>query len=321
MQQITQHAALPGGIGQVCVSPDGRWIGYVHQLYCSRPKDETFSLKLIRVNGTAARVLVDHVSLHIDDLAWSPDSRQNAFSLSDYRNMDRFDRGIWSVDVASGEQRLIVPGTGLMTPDGFPWAYSHPVWSPGGKTIAIGGVYYGTESRMYNAYVVSSAGGEVKLWREEALILSWSPDGQHMLLKEGPNRYRPSLWITANTGAHGRKLTPDGWGDEDGTWSPDGRQILCQRGSMPGFGALTGPMHLWIVNADGTGQRQLTFDDAYDEGGRKCVWTPDGETIVFGRYETEANRGSIWSIKPDGSDLRKLADDSWLCDVFVEKAP
>lgn len=317
MQQIT-HEARPGGTGEVCVSPDGRWIGYVNMDY-GKPKEEKYSLKLIRLDGTAARVLVEYVSVSIWGLAWSPDSRQIAFSLHDYRNMDKLDRGIWSVDVASGEQRLLVPGTGQMTPDGFPWAYSHPVWSPDGATIAIGGVYV-TESRMYNAYVVSSAGGAVKLLKENALVLSWSPDGRRMLLQQGLNRYWPGLWVTTRDGTDGQRLTPDGWGGKDGTWSPDGRQIVCLSGVIPG--GFTGPVHLWIVNADGTGRKALTSDDVYDEGeAGKCIWTPDGKTIVFNRYESEANRSSIWSIKPDGSGLRKLADDAWLCDVFVEQAP
>ena len=256
MQQIT-HETLPGAAGQVCVSPDGRWIGYVYYHY-GNPREEIHSLKLIRVDGTAARVLVDRVSVSIEDLAWSPDSRQIAFSLKDYQNIGgpAFDHGICSVDIASGEQRLIVPGTGQMIRDGFPWAYSHPVWSPDGATIAIGGVYV-SESRMYNAYVVSSAGGEVKLWREKALILSWSPDGRRMLLQQGRNRYWPELWVTASSGANGRKLTPGGWGNDDGIWSPDGRQILCQSGKVPDAG-FTWTRHLWIVNADGTGRKQLT---------------------------------------------------------------
>jgi len=311
VQQIT-HETL--GTGGSRISPDGRWIGYVSG------KPEEPLLKLIRVDGTGVRVLVEHVSLSIDDLAWSPDSRQIAFSLHDYRNMDKLDRGIWSVDVISGEQRLIVPGTGQVTPDGFPWAYSHPVWSPDGAMLAIGGVYV-TESRMYNAYLASSVGGAVKLFKENTLILSWSPDGRHMLLQQGLNRYWPGLWVTARDGTDGQRLTPDGWGGKDGTWSPDGRQIVCQSGVVPASG-FTGPVHLWIVNADGTGRRPLTDDEAYDEGevGR-CLWTPDGETIVFSRYHRETEQTSIWRIQPDGSDLRKLADDSWLCDVFVEKAP
>jgi WD40 repeat protein len=55
-------------------------------------------------------------------------------------------------------------------------------------------------------------------------------------------------------------------------WSPDGKRIV--------FSSIgkSGRMDLYIVDADGTGLRQLT-NDSYDD--RDPVWSPDGASIVF----------------------------------------
>ena len=54
-------------------------------------------------------------------------------------------------------------------------------------------------------------------------------------------------------------------------WSPDGKQLV-----FTGYDG--GISDLYIVNADGTGYRQLT-DDRYAD--LHPVWSPDGTTIAF----------------------------------------
>ena len=81
--------------------------------------------------------------------------------------------------------------------------------------------------------------------------------------------------------------------DDNPTWSPDGRRI--------GFLRVTGSYrhhgyHLYAVNADGSGLRNLgrIAATAYFSG--HLVWSPDGRTIYVGRY----------LISTDGSGARKL---------------
>jgi TolB protein len=61
---------------------------------------------------------------------------------------------------------------------------------------------------------------------------------------------------------------------------------------------------IWTVAADGTGERRVTrasrgiFDFQPD-------WTRDGSRIVFER-ETGSGSPSIWTVRPDGSELHEL---------------
>src|SRR5262249_56742439 len=63
-----------------------------------------------------------------------------------------------------------------------------------------------------------------------------------------------------------------------------------------------GNSDLWIMNADGRNQKQLT-DDAYDD--RSASATPDGHHVVF----LSARPGSqLWRMDIDGSNAKRLTD-------------
>jgi Tol biopolymer transport system component len=58
---------------------------------------------------------------------------------------------------------------------------------------------------------------------------------------------------------------------------------------------------VFVVNADGSGRRQLT-DDPYNDLVPR--WSPDGKRIAF--YSNRSGDYEIWSINADGSELHQL---------------
>lgn len=73
---------------------------------------------------------------------------------------------------------------------------------------------------------------------------------------------------------------------------------------------------IWIMNADGTDQRQLTKGDNVDWYARFCPsgrrvlftrsksgWVPEGDAEVFDKWD-------IWTINVDGTDEKKVAENA-----------
>src|SRR5262249_2107233 len=88
--------------------------------------------------------------------------------------------------------------------------------------------------------------------------------------------------------------------------SPDGKELVYLSDSG-------GHGNLWVVRADGSSSRQITFerDPAVSVG--VPIWAPAGSQIVFIR--ADATRNGEWVVNSDGSGLRELlpqgASASW----------
>jgi TolB protein len=92
---------------------------------------------------------------------------------------------------------------------------------------------------------------------------------------------------------------PLAWSDSDGgtqvpRWSPDGRRLLfvSRRNGNP---------EVYVVNADGGGQRRLTRNPADD---RDPAWSPDGRKIAF--ISTRDGERAIYIMNADGTRQRSV---------------
>ena len=103
-------------------------------------------------------------------------------------------------------------------------------------------------------------------------------------------------------------LNPDATGAarvRDGApraWSPDGNKVLFQR--FPSFGSAD----VYVMNADGTGERQLTSGfPAWSSS-----WSPDGTKIAYKRSSpSNSAAGEIWTMNADGSDKTQITTDGF----------
>ncbi len=78
-------------------------------------------------------------------------------------------------------------------------------------------------------------------------------------------------------------------------WSPDGRMLAF------GSHARGGPRDVYVMNADGTGLRNLTPGPG---GGESLSWSPDGRKIGF--RSLRDGSGEIYVVNVDGTGLRRL---------------
>jgi Tol biopolymer transport system component len=112
---------------------------------------------------------------------------------------------------------------------------------------------------------------------------------------------------TANIDGTGvRRLTNNPWYDAEISVSPDGNWIVFGR-------QIDGRMDLWVMRSDGTGEKQITFTDDWQEGAP--FFLPDNETITFrGWRRSEYGKlrptpMTIFTIRRDGSDWRRHSYD------------
>jgi dipeptidyl aminopeptidase/acylaminoacyl peptidase len=169
----------------------------------------------------------------------------------------------------------------------------------------------------------------------------WSAhDGQLAFLAEpgtGKGKAKKAqVFVLSMTGGEPRKVTDAPEGVEQFAWSPDGTSIayaapdpvdekaLARKDDSFEMGddglftsAAPRPQHIWIVKADGSGNRRLTSGTwslpasaPNVEGPPPLSWSPDGQWIVFPRRATpsigDAEKSTIWAVNAATGQLRKL---------------
>jgi dipeptidyl aminopeptidase/acylaminoacyl peptidase len=127
-----------------------------------------------------------------------------------------------------------------------------------------------------------------------AAVLSGSPPA----LAAGPGRIAyvsdrgnaGDIYMVTLDGSAPQRLTTTGEREEDPAVSPDGRTI-----------AYTRVGELWLMNADGSGQRMLSGQYSH-----RPAWSPDGRTIAFWGIRAAHSGHGIYTIGADGSGLRRV---------------
>jgi TolB protein len=151
-----------------------------------------------------------------------------------------------------------------------------PAWSPDGSRIAFISDRDGAQ-RVYvmnadgsGVRRVSSLGGEDFLAHPWSIAENdhspWSPDGRSLVFTNVQGNLS-SLYIVAPDGSGLRRLTDPQLNAAFNGWSRSGGRIAFS-GSA---GALNSPRDIFIVNADGTGQRNVTSSSSNDGN---ALWLP-----------------------------------------------
>jgi len=140
----------------------------------------------------------------------------------------------------------------------------------------------------------------------------WSPDGRLIVYTRRAAGGRASnatndpsaeiYVINADGSGSAVRLTANDEEERAPAWSPDGKRILyVARKGGPDF-------ELCVMNADGTGQTQLTDNTV---GDLTSSWSLDGRQIVFHRI-VSPGRFQLFTINADGTSERQLTDTAGL---------
>ena len=157
--------------------------------------------------------------------------------------------------------------------------------------------------------------GQIRISNDDYADLeaAWSPDGSTIAYaRRNPDpssneAFNPEIWLMNPDGSNQRRLTDNGTAcgaasSRHPVWSPDGTRI-----AFYAHGATCGRVNIWVMNADGSNQVQLTnmtTGAAFDP-----AWSPDGRLIAFARVSGSTDQPDIWVMNADGSNPVQLTTD------------
>lgn len=150
---------------------------------------------------------------------------------------------------------------------------TNPTFSPNGNRIAF------TSNRGPAANSDNDGNGDnlVRFTTDAAFDSSpaWSPDGSKIAFESGRNDPQGEIYVMdaapESPTNQPVRLTTDAAGDFHANWLPDGSKIAFTRNE-------NGNRDIYLMNADGSGQKRLTKKAALDTD---PAWSPDGTKIAF----------------------------------------
>jgi TolB protein len=160
--------------------------------------------------------------------------------------------------------------------------------------------------------------------RGQDLCSYFFPDGEHVIFTStrdhmdfplgnvsDQNNYPQGteLYVADIDGGHRKRLTDNVYYDAEVSVSPDGKKIVFSR-------QIDGALDLYIMNADGTGERRLTDTPDLQEGAP--FFLPDSKTIMM-RAWSRATYGkirptpmTIYTIDTETGETIQRTFDNWM---------
>ena len=220
---------------------------------------------------------------------FSPDGKTLIFQSE--READNPFYQIYALDLTSGDIHRISPGTGKTTCSFF---------RPGNDEVIFASTHLDPKAReKQKAELDFRASGKERRY-------SWDYDEAM------------DIFTAKRDGSNLRQLTKSNGYDAEGSYSPDGSKIVfCSlRAAYPleNLSAEdrkhyeTDPSYfgdIYLMEADGSNQRRLTTTPGYDGG---PFFSPDGQRIIWRRFDKSGAIADVYTMKLDGSDERRLTD-------------
>lgn len=236
----------------------------------------------------------------IDSPDWSPDGTWLTFSNASIYTI-RFDAGCFDVST--------------LTQLTFSERSFFPAWSPDGERIA-----FDTSAAPASIYTMNRDGTN-RRFIAHGRMPDWAPDGNHLVFVDIGNV--DLFYVDTNPPGPPIQLTHY---RETGTatdnrcprYSPDGSVIAFVSGTSH-----TIP-NVWLIQADGTGLRQLTTDGVDANGGTLFSWSPDGADIVYSSFRINDwtfDNGTLWTVNAHTGERSQITHSRPVVGRHARRAP
>jgi Tol biopolymer transport system component/DNA-binding winged helix-turn-helix (wHTH) protein len=275
---------------RVDLSPDGKQLAFVRWINA-----KTTALMIANADGTNERELAtrdQEDGFSPFGPAWSPDGRVLVSATSSYTGAQRF-ANLVEVSLADGSQRRLNAGQ---------WSWIGELsWLADGSGLIMTAWDHRSDTMSDQVWLLSYPANEMRRITADIngyLGVTASADGK--LIAATQTTPYVNFWVAQNGDwARATRIT-EGAGDMfterlGAAWMPDGRIVYASWRS--------GNPDLWVMNANGGEQRQLTSAAAADT---QPAPSPDGRQIVF--VSTRGDKRRLWIMDADGGNQRQLAE-------------
>ena len=219
---------------------------------------------------------------------WAPDGKRLVFQ-SEREPGNPFYQ-IYTMDLGTGDVKRVSSGVGKTTCSFF---------RPGTDEIMYASTHLDPKSKqLQDEELKFRASGKTRRY-------SWDYDTEMDIFS-----------VSEKTHAMKQLTNARGY-DAEGSYSPDGQWIVFTSMRDAYNRTLTAAekkkldedpsyfAEIYIMRADGSGQKRLTNTPGYDGG---PFFTHDGARIVWRRFDEGGLLADVYTMKPDGTDVKQLTD-------------
>jgi Tol biopolymer transport system component len=231
---------------------------------------------------TGGKLLTSEPTAQLTPYSWSPNGKSFAFFATrrdDARLIKQYSipyhYPLYLIDSGGFNQRRL-----------FNYTVSSFKWSPDSRQLLYTSAYEdpehadqdvqtGKKVPMSGIYLYNLQTGEQKRLSELGKNCSgdWAPDGTRIALSFGTDQ-SSDIYVVSLDGKIKRALTDSQSINTKPVWSPDGKSIAYVSSDSPG--AKESSAGIYVINADGSGKRQVSEVPGYE-----VAWSPDGKALLI----------------------------------------